>query len=163
MAEPARPAGFDMGRLTAAQKLLLVVGLLLLIDYFLPWQRVCGPDIPEFGIEGSCVTATNGWSGIGIIGGLFLIAMLVWEALLAFGVDVNLGNVSPGAVGGGLAAGAALFTIIRALTGLDASTFGTWIGIVLALVLGYGAYMRFQEGRMGGTAAPGRPMAPPAP
>lgn len=162
MAEPARPAGFDMNRLSAAQKLLLAVGLLLLIDFFLPWQRACSPDIPELGIQGTCVTATTGWSGVGVIAGLFLVAMLVWEALLAFGSNINLGNMSPAAIGAGLAAGAALFTLIRALTGLELAALGTWIGIVLALVLGYGAYMRFQEaGMAAGTAGPGRPTAPP--
>lgn len=141
----AERPGFDWGALTMGQKGILIMSALLFVNLFLPWQRVC--------FLGTCVTATNGWAGIGVIAGLLVIATLVWEGLNVFGALANV-NVSVALVGAALAGGAAVFTVIRALTGLTAATFGTWLGILFALALGYAAYVRFQESQTPGEAPP---------
>lgn len=161
---PARPAGggFDFGAMSSGQKILLIGGVLLLIDLFLPWNSFCVPGLEQLGIPDQCASA-SGWSTIfGTLTGLFLIALLAWEALNAFGSNINLGNMNPAVVSAILAGAAALFAIIRAVANLEGASFGLWLGIVLALVLAYGAYARFQDSQVGG-GMPGRSAAPPAP
>ena len=144
MAQPGRPGGFDMARLSTGSKILLVTGLLLFIDLFLPWQRVC-VDFGGFG--GGCASA-NGFSGLGILVALLVIALLVWEGLLIAGVNVNMGTTSPALISAVLAGATALFTIILFLTRLSEVSYGAFIGLILALVLAYGAYVRFNESKV---------------
>ena len=140
--------GFDWGRLTMGQKGVLVTGVLLFIDLFLPWNKV-----------GECpfCVSVNGWSEMGVIAGLLVLALLVWEGLNAAGALATV--TAPRAlITAALAAGAALFALLRALFELSFSTFGLWLGIILALAMGYAAYLRFQESKV---ATP-PPAAPPA-
>src|SRR5918996_4750173 len=122
--------GFDWGRLTMGQKGVLVTGVLLFIDLFLPWNTV-----------GACpfCVSVNGWSEMGVIAGLLVLALLVWEGLNAAGALATV--TAPRAlITAALATGAALFALLRALFELSFSTFGLWLGIILALAMGYAAY-----------------------
>lgn len=157
MAEPQPRTGFDMSKLSMGQKGLLVTSGLMFIDLFLPWQRVCF-DFGDFG-AGGCASR-SGWGGIGIILGLLVIAILVWEGLQIAGVNLNL-PVAPALVSAGLAAGAVLFTLLKVLVDNEAFSFGGWIGIVLGLGIAYAGWVRFTEAKTaGGPAAP--PPPPPA-
>jgi hypothetical protein len=144
MAQPARPGGFDMRRVSTGSKILLITGLLLFIDLFLPWQRVC----IDFGGFGGGCASVSGFSGLGILVAILLIGLLVWEGMLIAGVNVNMGTTSPAMISAIIAGAAALFTIILFLTRLQAIGFGAWIGLILALVLAYGAYVRFNESKV---------------
>jgi hypothetical protein len=159
MAQPQRPGGFDMARLTSGQKILLVAGILLFISQFFPWEDFGGGVEDVLGVDVDIPGATaNGFAGIGILVTILVIAMLVWEGLLASGVQVNMGTTSPALIGAVIAGATALFTIIKFLTSLDAIAWAAWVGLILGLVIAYGAYLRFQESQ---TAVP--PAAPPAP
>ena len=138
--------GFDWGRLTMGQKGVLITGVLLFIDLFLPWNKV-----------GECpfCVSVNGWSGVGVIAGLLVLALLVWEGLNAAGALATV-TAPKALITTSLAAGAALFALLRAVFNLEFSTFGLWLGIILALALGYAAYVRYQESQV---ATP--PPAPP--
>lgn len=139
--------GFDWGRLTMGQKGVLITGVLLFIDLFLPWNKV-----------GECpfCVSVNGWSGLGVIAGLLVLALLVWEGLNTAGALATV--TAPRAlITAALAAGAALFALLRALFDLSFSTFGLWLGIILALALAYAAYVRYQESQV--TTPP--PASPP--
>ena len=151
MAQPQRPGGFDVNRVSTGSKILLVAGLLLLIDLFLPWQgfdfgSVFGQDVGGVSI--------NGFSGLGILVGILVIALLVWEGLLVAGVNINMGTMSPALISAILGGATALFTLIKFLTSLDAIKFGAFIGLILALALAYGAFVRFNESKVGGTTPP---------
>ena len=139
--------GFDWDRLTMGQKGVLISGVLLFIDLFLPWNKV-----------GECpfCVSVNGWSGIGVIAGLLVLALLVWEGLNAAGALATV-TAPKALITTALAAGAALFALLRAVFNLEFSTFGLWLGIILALALGYAAYVRYQESQL---ATP-PPAAPP--
>ncbi len=151
MTQPQRPGGFDMGRLTTGQKVLLAAGVLYLISMFLPWVSV---DIGEaFGIDVGSVSA-NGFTGIGMISGILVIALLIWEGLAAAGTNVNLGTTSPALVGAILGGATAVFGIINFLTSLDGVAIGAFLGLLFSIALAYGAYVRFQESKIGGTAPP---------
>ncbi|MGH2676263.1 MAG: hypothetical protein ACRDH1_12725, partial [Actinomycetota bacterium] len=58
-------------------------------------------------------------------------------------------------IGAILAGATALFTIIAFLTKLSAIKWGAFVGLILALAMAYGAYMRLQESKAG--------MPPPPP
>ena len=140
-----------MTRVTTGQKILLIGGFVLLIDLFLPWQGV------DFGsVFGQDLGSANvsGWSGLGILVGLLVIALLVWEGLVAAGVNINLGTTSPALIGAALGGATAVFTLIAFLTKLSAIKYGAFVGLILALVLAYGAYVRWQESKVGGTVPP---------
>lgn len=134
-----------MARVSTGSKILLVAGLLLFIDLFFPWQ---GVDFGDF--LGTDLGSANvsGFNGLGILVALLVIAMLVWEGLLAAGVSINLGSTSPALISAGLGFAVALFTIIAFLTKLSAIKWGAFLGLILALVIAYGAYMRWQESKV---------------
>jgi hypothetical protein len=153
MAQPQRPAGgFDMTRVTTGQKILLIGGLLLLIDLFLPWQ---GVDFGNFLGQELGSANVSGFSGLGILVGILVIALLVWEGLVAGGVNINMGTTSPALIGAAIGGATALLTIIAFLTKLSAVKWGAFLGLILGLVVAYGAYVRWQESKVGG----GAPMA----
>lgn len=139
-------SGFDISRLSTASKILLGGGVLFLVDSFLPWQRVC-VDV-GFGMGGVCASA-SGWGGdagfAGVLAGLFVIALIVWEALAIAGVSTGLA-VPASKVSAGLGLGVLVFAVLKFLLVItNEAGFGAYIGIVLALVIGYGAWMKFQE------------------
>ncbi|MGH2738431.1 MAG: hypothetical protein ACRDHH_06405, partial [Actinomycetota bacterium] len=70
------------------------------------------------------------------------------------GVNVSMGTTSPALIGAALAGATALFTIIAFLTKLSAIKWGAFVGLILGLVMAYGAYMRFQESKVGGPPLP---------
>lgn len=133
-----------MRGVSTGSKVLLITGLLLFIDLFLPWQRTC-VDLGPFG--GGCVSV-SGFSGLGVLVAILVIGLLVWEGLLMAGVSINMGTTSPAMISAVVAGAAALFTIILFLTRLSAIGYGAFIGLILALVLAYGAYMRFNESKI---------------
>lgn len=138
-------SGFDMSKLSTASKILLGGGILLLLDSFiLPWQKVC---ISFAGI-GGCGTAsmwggTAGWAGV--IAGLVTLVLIVWEAIALAGTDLNVG-IPASKLSAYLGFGVLVFTVLKFLLIISkSSSFGAYIGLVFALAIGYGAWMRFQE------------------
>ena len=128
---------FDYTRLTMGQKGLLITSLLMFIDLFLPWQRVCVLD--------DCVSA-SGWSGVGTIIGLLVIALLAWEGFNLSRVNVNL-NVSTALVSAAIAGGIVLFTLLKVLIDNEFFSFGGWIGIILGLAMAYAGWVRYGESK----------------
>jgi hypothetical protein len=165
--QPARPAGgFDMARVTTGQKIMGVSALLLFIDLFLPWQAV--PDCPG-GFAFVC--SFSGFSGLGVLVALLLIGLLVWEGMLVGGVNIPTGSISPALIGAGIGAAAVLFTLIKFLTSLGGGgrfglglsiAYGAFVGLLLALALGYGTWIRFTESKVA-AAGPSGPAVPPPP
>lgn len=146
----AQRPSFDLTRISTADKILLGGSLLMFIDTFLPWQRVC------IGILGICPSA-NAWGGngsfAGVLLGLFTIALLIGEILLVAGVAMPP-NIPTSTVLAGLTLGTVLFAVIKFLIVIGKSgSYGAWIGLVLAIVIAYGGYMKMQETRA--TSAPG--------
>lgn len=140
---------FDLSKMTTATKIMLGGGILLLIDSFLSWQKVCIP------IADICGTASM-WSGngafFGVIAGLLTIVVIVWEILALAGTNLNVG-MPASKLGAYLGFGVVGFTVLKFIFALTESpSFGAYVGLILALVVGYGAWMRFQE-PSGGTSA----------
>ncbi|TMK34725.1 MAG: hypothetical protein E6G64_01345 [Actinobacteria bacterium] len=142
--------------LSIGTKVLLVGGLALLIDSFLDWQQI------------SFLGHSAGqsmWHGIGVVAGLFVIALLLWEIGQVTGVTGQLQlPVSATLVSVGLAAATALFTIIKFLVAHQLRHWPAWIGLILAIVLAIGGWFKFGESPATApmTTTPPAPPAPPA-
>jgi hypothetical protein len=156
----SQSGGFDWSKMSTASRILIVAGALYIIDLFLPWQSF---DL----VLGS--RTESGASGIGVLNLLLAIALVAWEVMAVAGVEVN---APKSLVSAALAGGIVLFTILKIIVDSDGMTIFAWIGLILALVIGYGGWMRWQEhqasgGGMGGsstggTAPPPMPGGPPA-
>jgi hypothetical protein len=175
--EGSGSSGFDISRMSTAEKLLAGGGILLLIDSFLPWQSVC-LDLSSLGGENIC-TGASMWSGsgafAGVIAGLLTIALIVVGILSMTGsmADMSMGTLSADKLVGFLGAGAFVFGILKFLFAVaNQPGYGAFIGLVLLLAIGYGAWQKIQSsggfsmgggmssgGTMGGGTTP--PSAPP--
>lgn len=152
----AQSKGFDMSKMDTGHKILLGSGIAYLIVLFLPWQRVCidlGIDIPG----GSCVSL-NGASGVGIINLLLVVALVAWEGMGVAGVDIKAPRQL---VSAGLAFAIVIFTILKIVTDSEALYLFAWIGVILAGVIGYGGWLRWQAHQAAGGAGGGGAVPPP--
>jgi hypothetical protein len=124
----------ELGRGT---QLLLVGGILLLIDSFLDWQQVSALGV---------TAGASMWDGVGVVAGLLLIGLLVWEGAQVAGVTRNLElPVSAALISVGLAIGVAAFTVIKFLVANEARHWPAWIGLILAVVIAIAGWLRYQE------------------
>jgi hypothetical protein len=145
-------AGFDWSTLSMGQKGILISGLALLVNMFIPWWN----NEDFLGLQTGVSIA--GFNSLGFLGGLLLIAALVWEGINIAGMKIEAPTAL---VSAALSGAAALFVILRALIKPAGFSYGigTWIGLILALALGYAAYVRYQESQMAGSPPPAPPPA----
>jgi hypothetical protein len=151
----SQTGGFDISKMSTATKILLGAGILYLIDLFLPWQRAC---VGAAGL--SFCGSLSGIHGLGILNLLLVIALIAWEVMAIVGVDVNAPRAL---ISAGLAGAILVFTILKILVDFDHIYIFAWIGLLLALVIGYGGWMRWQEHQAGASTAPPAGGMPPAP
>ena len=125
----------NLSTLSRGTQLLVGAGVLLLIDMFLDWQSV---DVGPFSV------GENAWSGFwGVIMGLALIALLAWVIARVF--DVKLPAELPeGPIILGLGVLIFVFALLKNLID-DYSTIWSYIGVLLAAGVAYGAWLRNQE------------------
>lgn len=140
-------SGFDMSKLSNASKILLGAGILLLLDSFIfSWQKVC----ISFGTVSGCAKAGM-WGGsgsfAGTIAGLLVIALIAWEIIGVAGMQSSMKMPIPASkISAYLGFGVFGFVVLKFLLAVgNSGSLGMWIGLVLAIAIGYGAWMRFQE------------------
>jgi hypothetical protein len=124
-------------------QLMLIAGVLLFIDLFLPWQDFdVGGIADEFGVDATF----SGWRGFaGVVLGLLTIVLLAWLAVRLASVNIPL-PVSTAMTGALIGALIAAFGVIKLLTILgDEATIWAWIGTILAILVAVGAFMAVQE------------------
>jgi len=129
----------SFGSLSTGTKVLFISGLLLLIDSFLDWQQVS--------IAGINTSAgVSMWHGVGVLAGLLLIALLLWEGAHVAGAlkGVEL-PISAALVTVVLAAATSVFTIIKFLVANEFRHWPAWIGLILAVLVGVGGWLRYSE------------------
>jgi hypothetical protein len=173
--EGSGSSGFDISRMSTAEKLLAGGAILLLIDSFLSWQRFC-VDLGPLG-GGVCVGSSM-WGGsgafLGVIAGLLTIALIVVGILSMSGAmaNMNMGSLSADKLVGFIGAGVFVFGILKFIFAVANSPgYAAFIGLVLLLAIGYGAWQKIQSSggfSMGGTSGGGTmgggttpPSAPP--
>ncbi|MBI2237686.1 MAG: hypothetical protein HYU54_04065 [Actinobacteria bacterium] len=150
----AQSSGFDMSKMSTASKILLGGGVLYLIDLFLQWNRLC---IEVLGITGGCA-GVSGWHGIGFLNGILVLLIVVMEVLILANVNVDVGTPAMRSmIEAGGAAAILVLTLLKVfLIDNEFISWPAWVGIVLAVVIAYGGWMRWQESQV----AP--PSPPPA-
>jgi hypothetical protein len=145
--------------LSRGRQLLLVSSVLLLIDSFFKWQKACFGDI---------CAGVSGWHGFwGVVMGLLTIVLIAWLIVAAMNlVDAKVGvdhHVLEAAIAGLLT----LVVIIKFLTANELRAWPSWVGLILGLLIGVGAYLRFSEGptdvRAHNPATTGAAPPPPPP
>jgi hypothetical protein len=123
--------------LTTGAKLVLGAAVVLFIVSWFNWF-----EIGSFSID-------DMWGGIGVLAGLLLIALIVWQALRLTNINLEIG-VTPSMITAALAILVLLFVAIRFLATPDLGgvssgrTFWAWLGLALAIVLVAGAWMNMQ-------------------
>ena len=131
-------------------------GLLLFIFLFFDWQQVC---INISGISGC--GGRSGWHGWGVLVGLLTIALVAWEAIQIFASKLEL-PFKAAFLTAGLAAGVLLFTIIKFLVDNEARHWPAWVGLILAIVIAGGGYLRWSgDGPTEINLSKAPPAAPP--
>lgn len=120
-------------KLPREMQVILAGSLLYLIFSFLDWQQV------------SFLNVTAGrseWHGVGIIAGLLVVALLVWETLRLMQVKVELGPLTPGLLSVSLALLLLLFTVITFFSHSTARHWPAWIGLILSIVIALASLSR---------------------
>jgi hypothetical protein len=147
----------NLADLSTATKVLLGAGVLMFIDLFLSWQKQC-VDTPIGDVCGS----QSGWHGWGTLVGLLVVALIVWEAITLAGIASNLNvPVAASIVSAALAAGILLFTIIKFLADNEARSWPAWIGLLLAIAIAIGGWLKYKETPDTAMARPAPPAPPP--
>jgi hypothetical protein len=154
--QPSGSKGFDMATMALGSKIIMVAGILLLVDSFLKWQKVC---FGFAGVQTVCGGATA-WAGsgsfFGLLMGLALIVLLIFEGTRLANVNMNL-PITPTKTSAYLAFAVgvcAILKIIFVLTSVIKPSLFGWIGLVLALVVAYGGYLQFKAPETASPAAP---------
>jgi hypothetical protein len=161
--EGSGSSGFDMSKMSTAEKLLAGGSILLLIDSFFPWQ--------SYDVAGLNIASATMWGGsgsfAGVIAGLLAIALIVVGVLSMTGsmANMNMGTMSADKLTGFLGLGLAGFGLLKFLlvVGNDAG-WAAFVGLVLLVAIGYGAWQKVQSsggfemsGSSGGTMGGGTP------
>jgi hypothetical protein len=147
--------GFDMSKMSTASKILLGASALYLIDSFLPWNSV---DLGAFGS-----VSVNLWHNVGFLAALAAIVILLMEVLTIANVQVAIGDArSRALIEAGLAGAVLVFTILKVIIDSEFLAFGAWLGIILALAIAYGGWMRWNEAKALPATPPTAPPPPPA-
>ena len=172
--EGSGSSGFDMSKMSTAEKLLAGGSILLLIDSFLPWQSVdLGPLDDLLGDAGGL--NFNMWQGsgsfFGLLAGLLAIALVVVGVLSMTGsmANMNMGSMSADKLTGFLGLGVAAFGLLKFIFALTESPgWAAFVGLVLLVAIGWGAWQKvqssggFQMGDMGGGTMGGGTPPPPS-
>jgi hypothetical protein len=157
--EGSGSSGFDMSKMSTAEKLLAGGSILLLIDSFFPWQSVDLGGLEDLisGIDNSI----NMWQGsgsiFGVLAGLLAILLVVAGVLSMTGsmANMNRGSISDDKVIGFLGLGVAAFGLLKFILVLTNSPgWAAFVGLVLLAAIGYGAWQKVQSSggfQMGGT------------
>lgn len=133
----------SLDKLSNGAKILLAGGILLLIDSFFAWNKEC---VGAGGFE--VCGEKGGWSGVGVIMGLLVIALIAWEVVLLLDVKLPELPLKAELISAAIAALVVLFAVIRFIS--EPSSLGrawpAWAGLILAIIIAIGAFLRFQEG-----------------
>jgi hypothetical protein len=159
-----------LSRPTRGEQVILLAGVLLLLDAFLPWFRHC-EDLSDLNptnadpIYGVTCTGSSGWSNsLSSIGLLVALLMLLGVASRTTGVRIpKVGRVliaRPTLLAGGAVSLLMVFAQLITGDGRFGRSWGVFGGLVLAAGLAYGGYLRFREPPDQTVLGPARELGP---
>jgi len=157
----SQSGGFDMSKMSSAEKIVAGAALAYFIWIFIPvWYSCC----EAFGATAD-LGSVSGFRGVLIISWLLAIVAVAEIVVHAMGTAINL-PMKRGQIHLIVAGAALVFTLIGLIartTGLTLS-WGIFVGLLLTFVWTYGAYMMYnapEEATTGGMLG-GTPPPPPA-
>ena len=129
----------NLAQLSHGAKVVLGAAIALLVVSFFDWFQYAD------------IGFANMWNGIGVLAGLLLIALIVWQALRLANINLEIG-VTPSMITAALSVLLLIFVAIRWLDKPGPSianegvgrTFWAWLGIILAIVIVVGAWMNMR-------------------
>ncbi len=127
----------DISKLSNGAKLVLGGSALMLIASFFNWNEVEFSDVLSAGV--------SMWHGWGSLAGILLLVLIAWEILQLMGVKIAL-PISRGMITALVAGLLLLSTILKVLVDNEFRTFWAWIGLILAVVIAFGAVTTLKEG-----------------
>ena len=145
--------------LSIGEKIIIIAGLVLFIDGFLPWYDV---DLGPFGSITRNGWESPGaiWSVLAIVIGLAMSGVVVLKGLTEVEIPDNIGGVSwPKILLGGGAA-ALLLVVIKFLNESSELGFGFYLGFIAAAALAAGGFLMYREESAAGSS--GSPSGPPS-
>jgi hypothetical protein len=136
----------SLDKVSMGRRVLLGSGVLLFIISLLAWNSAC---VSGFGSK-ICADAGAWSTGRGKMMGIFLLLLLIWEAVLLFQVispdSVKLPDlpVKPILISLALGAVTILFGVLRVFQG-PSKAWAAWVGLLLLIALAVGLVLRLQE------------------
>ena len=165
----SQSSGFDMSKVPTGEKLVLGAAAIYIIWIFIPtWYSCC--DVEGLGSIGNA--GVNGFRGFMILAWFLALAAVAEIALRRFGSQSFNLPMKRSQLHVIVAAVALLCTLLglvikpSAFTVSASISWGLFVGIVLAIVWAYGAYMMYnapEEASMGGTMGGSAPPPSPGP
>jgi hypothetical protein len=156
--EGSGSSGFDMSKMSTAEKLLAGGSILLLIDSFFAWQSVDLGGLEDLVNIDNSISMWQGSGGIfGVLAGLLAIALIVVGVLSMTGsmANMNMGGMSADKITGFLGLGVAGFGLLKFLLVVaNNAGWAAFVGLVLLVAIGWGAWQKIQSSggfQMGGT------------
>src|SRR3970282_2337550 len=147
--------------LSIGEKIIIIAGLVLLIDGFLPWYSV---DLGPFGdfMRNGWQSPGVFWSMLAILIGLAMAAVVFLKGLTEVEIPDNVGGVSWPKIlfGGGVAA--LLLVVIKFLNESSHLAFGFYLGFIAAAALAVAGFLIFR-GESGAGAPRAGYVSPPLP
>src|SRR3990170_1340883 len=139
--------------LSIGEKIIIIAGVVLFIDGFLPWYSI---DLGPFGSFTRSGWQSPGaiWSMLAILIGLAMAAVVVLKGLTEVEIPDNVGGQSWPRIllGGGVAA--LVLVVIKFLNESGDLGFGFYLGIILAGALAAGGFLMFREESAAGPPGP---------
>src|SRR3990172_3349127 len=137
--------------LSIGEKIIIIGGLVLLIDGFLPWYSFSASVETEFGRFGGSWSA-NGWEAPGafwsmlaILIGLAMVAVVVLKGLTEVEIPDNVGGQSWPRILLGAGVAALVLVVIKFLSESSSLGFGFYLGFIAAAALAAGGFLMFRE------------------
>jgi hypothetical protein len=141
-----RQGGVAAFKASTASKVLLIGSLLYFVSLFFRWDASICVDTR---IGTICGSGENGFTNVGILNTVIVIAIIVMEVVSLADVRIDLGTPAQRMqVEASLAFALVFFTVIKILVNVDGIKSFAFIGLVLSLVVAYGGYLRWEEARL---------------
>jgi len=126
------------------EKIIIVAGVLLFIDGFLPWYSI---DLGPFGSATRSGWQSPGaiWSMLAVLIGLAMGGAVILKGLTEVEIPDNVGGFSWPRIllGGGVAA--LVLLVVKLLNESSYLGFGFYLGIICAAALAVGGFLMFRE------------------
>jgi hypothetical protein len=131
----------DLRSMSLAHRILLGGGAILFIVMFFTWQGVS--------LLGTTV-GVSGWHGLnGVLLGLVTAALVVWEVALLLGeqtAELRRKIQAPESlIAPALAGGVLVLAILKFLTANELRRWPEWVGLVVAIAIGYGGWLAYSS------------------